>query len=86
MISSPFSFAYETAEKAGLAAAATYPFGGAHTWLLGLLVIVLLDYISVVIAAVITQEVNSRRGFAGILKKTLLFCTAAAAHTIDDAT
>lgn len=71
---------------AGLAAAATYLFGGADKWLLGLLAVVMLDYLSGVIAAVITREVNSRRGFAGILKKTLLFCVVAVSHIVDSAT
>ena len=70
----------------GFAAAFTYAFGGADKWLLSLLIVVILDYISGVIAAVITHEVNSRKGFAGILKKGLMFCVVAVAHIVDSAT
>lgn len=71
---------------AALAAVATYIFGGADKWLLGLLVVVILDYISGVIAAIIAHELSSRKGFSGILKKVLLFCVVAVAHIIDSAT
>ena len=71
---------------AGLATVVTYLFGGADRWLFGLLAVVILDYISGVIAAVITREVNSKKGFAGILKKVLMFCVVAVAHIVDSAT
>jgi toxin secretion/phage lysis holin len=71
---------------AGIAAAITYVFGGADSWLVGLAVLVIADYISGVIAAYINNELNSRRGFAGILKKILLFCVVAVATIIDNAT
>ena len=71
---------------AGLAAAATYLFGGADKWLFGLLIVVIIDYVSGVIAAVITCTLSSRIGFIGILKKVLLFCVVAVAHIIDEAT
>lgn len=71
---------------AGLAAVLTYAFGGADGWLLGLIVLVIADYISGVIAAYINNELNSKRGFAGILKKLLLFCLVAVATIIDERT
>lgn len=71
---------------AGIAAAFTYIFGGADNWLTGLVVLVVADYISGVIAAYIKKELNSKRGFAGILKKVLLFCVVAVANIIDNAT
>ena len=71
---------------AGIAAAFTYVFGGADNWLVGLAVLVVADYISGVIAAYIKKELNSKRGFAGILKKVLLFCVVAVANIIDNAT
>ena len=71
---------------AGIAAAFTYAFGGADNWLLGLVVLVIADYISGVIAAYIRKELNSKRGYAGILKKVLLFCVVAVANIVDNAT
>ena len=71
---------------AGAAALLTYIFGGADNWLIGLAVLVVADYISGVIAAYIRNELNSKRGFAGILKKVLLFCVVAVANIVDSAT
>lgn len=71
---------------AGIAAAFTYAFGGADNWLLGLAVLVIADYVSGVIAAYCNHELNSKRGFAGILKKVLLFCVVAVANIVDNAT
>ena len=71
---------------AGAAALLTYIFGGADRWLIGLAVLVATDYLSGVIAAYIHRELNSKRGFAGILKKVLLFCVVAVANVVDNAT
>ena len=71
---------------AGLAAAAAFFFGGADKWIYALIAVVILDYISGVIAAIITRKVNSRRGFAGILKKVLMFCVVGVANIVDQAT
>lgn len=70
----------------GIAAAATYIWGGADAWMIGLIIVVAADYISGVIAAIIAHELNSKRGAAGILKKILLFCIVAVANVIDNAT
>lgn len=71
---------------AALAAVVTYVFGGADKWLLGLLIVVVIDYFSGVIAAVIAHELSSKKGFVGILKKVLIFCIVAVAHIVDTAT
>ncbi|MBO5969528.1 MAG: phage holin family protein [Clostridia bacterium] len=71
---------------ASLAACATYIFGGADKWLLGLLIVVIIDYFSGVIAAALAHELSSKKGFAGILKKVLIFCIVAVAHIVDTAT
>ena len=71
---------------AGIAAVLTYVFGGADGWLLGLIVLVVADYTSGVISAYINHELNSKRGFAGILKKLLLFCLVAVSNIIDERT
>lgn len=71
---------------AALAAVVTYVFGGADKWLFGLLVVMVLDYLSGVIAAILAHELSSRKGFAGILKKVLLLCIVAVSHIVDNAT
>ena len=71
---------------AGIATALTYAFGHSDGWLLGMVVLVITDYISGVIAAYIGNTLNSKRGFAGILKKLLLFCVVAVANIIDERT
>lgn len=71
---------------AGIAAVLTYVFGGADSWLIGLIVVVALDYISGVIAAIINGELSSRRGFIGILKKLLIFCAVGVANIVDVST
>lgn len=68
------------------AAILTYIFGGADNWLIGLVVLVVADYISGIIAAYIRHEINSKRGLAGILKKVLMFYVVAVANVIDNAT
>ena len=71
---------------AGIAAAFAYFFGGADKLLISLAALVLLDYLSGVGAAIINKELNSKRGLAGIIKKTLLFCVVAVANIVDTAT
>lgn len=71
---------------AGIAAVFTYVFGGADAWLVGLIVVVALDYVSGILAAVIRGELSSRKGFVGILKKVLLFCVVGVANIIDVST
>ncbi len=71
---------------ASLAAVITYAFGGADRWLIGLLVVVVIDYLSGVIAAALEHKLSSRKGLVGILKKVLIFCVVAVAHVIDSAT
>ena len=70
----------------GIAAIATYIWGGADNWMIGLIIVVAADYISGVIAAIIARTLNSRRGAAGILKKMLLFLIVAVANVVDNAT
>jgi len=71
---------------AAFASVVTYLFGGADEWLLGLLAVMTLDYISGVIAAIISRKLSSKKGFSGILKKLLILCVVAVAHIIDNAT
>ncbi|MBQ9901965.1 MAG: phage holin family protein [Clostridia bacterium] len=77
----------------GIAAICTFIFGAPDVWLMTLLVFIVIDYISGVIAAYINKELNSRVGFIGILKKTMYFFVktmyffvVAVAHCVDVAT
>ncbi len=67
----------------GVAALAAFLWGAADQWLYALLALIVLDYLTGVIAAVISKELSSRVGFNGILKKLLFLVVVAVAHIID---
>lgn len=69
--------------SAGLAALATFLFGAPDIWLKFLLVMVIADYISGLAAAYMNNDLNSKVGFMGILKKFMYFFVVAVAHCID---
>lgn len=69
----------------GIASVLTFVFGGADWWLLALLVLVVIDYISGIIAAIIEKKLSSRKGLTGILKKCMFFLVVAVSHIIDHA-
>lgn len=71
---------------AGLASVTTFVFGKPDVWLMSLLVMVIIDYISGLAAAYINAELSSKVGFNGILKKVMYFFVVAVAHCIDVAT
>lgn len=48
-----------------------------------LLVFVIVDYITGVIAGFRNGELSSKRGFKGILTKVAIFCVVAVAHKLD---
>ena len=58
---------------AGIASALTYALGDTDNWLLGLIVLMIADYISGVTAAYIRNELSSKRGLAGVLKNAGAF-------------
>lgn len=69
--------------SAGLASIATFLFGAPDIWLKFLLTMVIADYISGLAAAYINNDLNSKVGFMGILKKFMYFFVVAVAHCID---
>lgn len=71
---------------AGIASLATFVFGEPDLWLQFLLVMVIADYISGIAAATITGKLNSKVGFAGIVKKVMYFFVVVVAHCIDTVT
>lgn len=66
-----------------LASAAVYIWGPADEWLYALLAMIVLDYFSGVIAAIINRELSSAVGFRGILKKVLFLIIAGVANIAD---
>ena len=71
---------------AGIASVTTFVFGKPDVWLMSLLVMVITDYISGLAAAYMHNELSSKVGFNGILKKIMYFFIVAVAHCIDVAT
>ena len=71
---------------AAIAALATFLWGSPDAWLLALIALVCLDYITGIVAAVLEKKLSSKAGFHGILKKMLFFSVVAVAHIIDAAT
>lgn len=69
-----------------IAAVFTYLFGGMDAILTILLCLMVIDYISGILAAVYTKTLNSEIGFRGIIKKTSILCIIAVAHLAGQAT
>ncbi|MBR2208653.1 MAG: phage holin family protein [Synergistaceae bacterium] len=49
----------------------------------GLLTLVVIDYISGVLAAIIKRELSSSVGFTGIARKIMIFMIVGVAHVVD---
>ena len=71
---------------AGIASIATFLFGAPDIWLMTLLAFVVIDYGSGLTAAYMRNELSSKVGFRGILKKMMYFFVVAVAHCVDAAT
>ena len=57
--------------------------GGFDGFLYALIVFVMVDYVTGVMAGILNKELSSRIGFRGIFKKIVIFCLVAVAHIID---
>ena len=57
--------------------------GGFDGFLYALIVFVVVDYITGLMAAVINKEVSSEVGFHGIVKKVVIFCLVSVGHIVD---
>lgn len=68
---------------AGAGAVAGYLYGGWDTLLQVLLIFVIVDYLTGIIAGGTNGKLNSKVGFRGILKKVLIFIIVAVAHWVD---
>jgi toxin secretion/phage lysis holin len=66
-----------------LGACGTYLFGGWDAILQALVILVLIDYLTGVMAAYFEKTLNSEVGFKGIVKKICIFLMVAMAQTLD---
>ena len=68
---------------AGAGAITGYLYGGWDTLLQVLLIFVIVDYLTGIIAGGTNGKLSSKVGFRGILKKVLIFIIVAVAHWVD---
>lgn len=57
--------------------------GGMDGFLMALVLFVIVDYITGVMAAIVQKNISSEVGFKGIAKKIAIFCLVAVASVID---
>lgn len=69
-----------------LSAAMTYFFGGADMWLIALVALIVIDYITGIGKAFYLGELSSKVGLKGIVKKLMYFAIVAVAAIIDNVT
>lgn len=68
---------------AGIGGFMGYFLGGFDGFIYALVVFVVVDYLTGVMAAVIKKEVSSEVGFKGICKKVTIFCLVGIGHILD---
>ncbi len=71
--------------SAGVAAVITYLFGGVDTLLMILIALLVIDYLTGVLAAIYNKKLSSEIGFKGIVKKVAMLLIVAVAHMIGQA-
>lgn len=71
---------------AGLSAFISYFFGGADVWLVALVTVIVIDYVTGLSKAYILGELSSKIGFKGIVKKLMYFAVVAVAVIADNIT
>lgn len=59
-------------------------FGGVDAWLRALLTVIVIDYITGVVGAVVQGNLDSRVGYKGICKKMMMLCVVAMAVQADN--
>lgn len=67
----------------GIGAVVGYLFGGWSILLQILLALVIIDYISGLLASGVEGKLSSKIGFKGIAKKIMIFCLVAVGHLVD---
>ena len=63
-----------------------YIFGAPDAWMVGLVILVVTDYVTGLMKAYVSGELCSKVGFKGILKKLMYFAIVAVAVIIDTLT
>lgn len=71
---------------AAISASVSYFFGGADVWLMALVTVIVIDYLTGLAKAYIRGELCSRIGFKGIVKKLMYFAVVAVAEIVDTIT
>jgi toxin secretion/phage lysis holin len=71
---------------AGIGTALSYFFGGFDKALIALIIFLCVDYITGILAAVYTKELNSSTGLQGIIKKVMQLFLVGVAAIIDSLT
>ncbi|EIT86335.1 prophage LambdaBa02, holin [Fictibacillus macauensis ZFHKF-1] len=77
---------FELLLKGGIAGIGAYMgnvFGPMSPMLTALVFLAVIDYVSGVCAAIYQGKLSSSAGFKGIIKKVIIFCIVAAAHSLD---
>jgi toxin secretion/phage lysis holin len=69
----------------GTGAVVGYLFGGWSVLLQILLALVIIDYVTGLLASGVEGKLSSKVGFKGIAKKIMIFCLVAVGHLIDKA-
>ncbi|MCD4838177.1 phage holin family protein [Neobacillus sedimentimangrovi] len=69
----------------GTGAVVGYLFGGWSVLLQILLALVIIDYVTGLLASGVEGKLSSKIGFKGIAKKIMVFCLVAVGHLIDKA-
>ena len=59
-------------------------FGGWDVWLRALLTVIVIDYLTGVVGAVVQGDLDSRVGYKGICKKMMMLCVVAMAVQADN--
>ena len=57
--------------------------GGWDGFLYALILFVIVDYVTGLMAAYVKKEISSETGFVGIMKKVVIFCLVAVGYVID---
>lgn len=71
------------AVMAAICTACSFLFGSADGMIIALIVLIILDYISGVMAAIVEHNLNSEVGAKGIAKKVLMLLIVAVANVVD---
>lgn len=69
---------------AAVAGLCTYLFGRADMWLMALVTMVVVDYLTGMAKGAVLEQLSSKVGFKGIIKKAMYFAVVAVAVVADD--